>query len=32
LLHADLKQNRFKRRVRKVHQINNDYQLTTKLS
>jgi hypothetical protein len=24
LLHADLKQNRFKRRVRKVHQINND--------
>ncbi len=30
LLHADLKQNRFKRRVRKVHQINNDYQPTTK--
>ena len=32
LLHADLKQNRFKRRVRKVHKINNDYQLTTKLT
>jgi hypothetical protein len=32
LLHADLKQNRFKRRVRKVHQINTDYQQTTKLS
>ena len=32
LLHADLKQNRFKRRVRKVHKINNDQQLTTKLS
>jgi hypothetical protein len=32
LLHTDLKQNRFKRRVRKVHQINNDYHLTTKLS
>ncbi len=26
LLHSDLKQNRFKRRVRKVHKINNDYQ------
>ena len=32
LLHTDLKQNRFKRRVRKVHKINNDYHLTTKLS
>ena len=32
LLHTDLKQNRFKRRVRKVHQINDEYHLTTKLS
>lgn len=32
LLHEDLKQNRFKSRVRKVHQINNDYQPTVKLS
>ena len=32
LLHADLKQNRFKRRVRKVHQINDDYQPNTKPS
>lgn len=30
LLHEDLKQNRFKRRVRKVHQINNDFQPSTK--
>lgn len=30
LLHSDLKQNRFKRRVRKVHKINKDFQLTTK--
>ncbi len=30
LLHDDLKQNRFKRRVRKVHEINNDYQTSTK--
>lgn len=26
LLHSDLKQNRFKRKVQKVHKINNDYQ------
>ena len=32
LLHPELKQNRFKRRVRKVHKINNDYHLTTKLT
>jgi hypothetical protein len=32
LLHPDLKQNRFKRKVRTVHQINNDFHLTTKLS
>jgi hypothetical protein len=32
LLHTGLKQNRFKHKVRKVHQINNDYQPTTKLS
>jgi hypothetical protein len=29
LLHPGLKQNRFKRRVRKVHQINESFQLTT---
>jgi hypothetical protein len=32
LLHEDLKQNRFKRRVRKVHEINNDYQTNSKPS
>jgi len=32
LLHSELKQNRFKRRVRKVHQINDDYQPNTKPS
>lgn len=32
LLHSELKQNRFKRRVRKVHQINNNNHLTTKLT
>lgn len=32
LLHEDLKQNRFKRRVRKVHEINNDYQTKPKPS
>jgi hypothetical protein len=30
LLHPGLKQNRFKSRVRKVHQINESYHLTTK--
>lgn len=30
LLHPNLKQNRFKQRVRKVHRINNDFHLTTK--
>ena len=30
LLHPGLKQNRFKSRVRQVHQINESYQLTTK--
>jgi hypothetical protein len=28
LLHSDLKQNRFKTRVRKVHQLNQDFQKT----
>ena len=32
LLHSDLKQNRFKTRVRKVQQINDDFHLTTKQS
>lgn len=32
LLHKDLKQNRFKQRVRKVHEINKDYQTSTKTS
>jgi hypothetical protein len=32
LLHEELKQNRFKRRVRKVHEINNDYQPNSKPS
>jgi hypothetical protein len=32
LLHTDLKQNLFKSKVRKVHQINKDYHLTTKPS